>query len=90
MKVVIAGHKFSVRTDAKPSYVKELASYVTEKMEEARTRGKVGTTHSQAMLAAMTIADELHQLRERQERLEREVRRRSETILRYLEQEADS
>jgi cell division protein ZapA len=88
VKISIAGQRFALRTDAKPKYVKELADFVTSKIEEAKRSGKIATTQSLALLAAMSIADELHQLRERQQKLELEVRRRSQTILRYLDQEA--
>lgn len=88
MKVSVAGTRLSVRTDAKPKYVKELAEYVTAKMEEAGASGRVITTQTLALLAAMTIADELFELRESQHELKRQVRERSERILRYLDREA--
>ena len=87
VKVQVAGQTLSLRTDAKPRYIKELADYVTAKIEQARSGGKIATTQSLALLAAMTIADELHQLREDKQRLERQVRERTERILRYLDAE---
>jgi cell division protein ZapA (FtsZ GTPase activity inhibitor) len=86
--VEIAGQRFSLRTDAKPKYVKELAAFVTRKIEEARKTGKIATTQSLALLAAMTIADELFQERQQRRELQREVRETSQRILRYLDQEA--
>lgn len=88
VKVSIGGQKLSLRTDAKPRYVKDLADYVNGKIEQARRAGKIATTQSLALLAAMTIADELFQAREDRERLERQVRERTRRILRYLDQEA--
>jgi cell division protein ZapA (FtsZ GTPase activity inhibitor) len=85
--VEIAGHRFSVRTDAKPKYVKELAAFVTRKIDEARKSGKIATTQSLAVLAALTIADELFQEREQRRSIQREVRETSQRILRYLDQE---
>lgn len=92
VRVSIAGFSLSVRTDAKPSYVKDLAAYVDDKLREARTAGagRVASTQSLALLAAMSIADELHQAREDMRRLEREVRERSKKILDYLEREASA
>lgn len=90
MKVTLAGQKFSVRTDARPKYVRELAAFVNEKMEEARQSGKVVTTQSLALLAAMSIADDLFQQREREEQLRRDIRNKSKRILRYLDKEAQS
>jgi len=88
VKVSVAGHRLAVRTSAKPAYVKELASFVTEKIEEAKASGRVVTTQSLALLAAMNIADELYRLREEQRRLKRDVFERSQRILRYLDGEA--
>ena len=89
VKVSVAGQKIALRTDAKPKYVKELASFVTKKMEEAKGSGRTVTTQSLALLAAMQIADELHQLKAEQERLKRQVKERTQRMLRYLEREAD-
>ena len=85
---MLAGQKFAVRTDARPKYVRELAAYVTQKMEEAKLSGKVVTTQALALLAAMSIADDLFQQRESEKKLRREIARQSKKILRYLEREA--
>lgn len=89
VKVSVAGQKIALRTDAKPKYVKELASFVSAKMEEVKSGGKTVTTQSLALLAALQIADELYQLRKSQEQLKRQVKERTQRILRYLESEAD-
>jgi len=86
VKVVIAGHTLSLRTDAKSSYIKELSDYVNAKVDQARASGKV-TTQAVALLVALTIADELHQVREEKAKLERQVRERAQRILRYLDAE---
>jgi cell division protein ZapA len=90
VRVSIAGQEFAVRTDAKPRYVKELAAYVTEKMDQTRAGGKVIATQKLAVLVAMSLADELFQLRAEQARLVRAVRERSQRILRYLDAEASA
>lgn len=87
VKVTVSGLQFAVKTDAKPKYVKDLATFVTGKMKEVGASGRIGSTQSQALLAAMTIADELHQLQQKQAKLEREVKRRTEKILGYLTNE---
>jgi cell division protein ZapA len=89
VKVSVAGQQLAVRTSAKPTYIKELASFVTAKIEEARQSGRTVTTQSVAILAAMNIADELYRLRENQKQLKRQVRETSQRILRYLEQETE-
>jgi cell division protein ZapA len=87
VSLTIAGQRFSVRTDANPRYVRELASFVNRRIEEAKDSGRAVSTQSLALLAALSIADELHQVRESQARLKRKVREKSETILRVLDAE---
>ncbi|RMH42835.1 MAG: cell division protein ZapA [Deltaproteobacteria bacterium] len=86
--VEVARQRLSLRTDAKPKYLKELAAYVDAKLDEARRSGRTQTTQSLALLAALNIADELHQLRASHETLKRQVKERSERILRALQTEA--
>jgi cell division protein ZapA len=88
--VSIAGFDFSVRTDAKPKYVRELAAHVEAQMAQAKASGKGMSTQNLVMMAAMSITDELFQLREDQTQLKREVRERSMRILDTLEREAQS
>jgi len=88
VKVTVAGTRLAIKTDAKPKYIKELAAYVTEKIEEIKSSGKTATTQSLALLVAMSIADELHELQSEQAQLKRDVRDRTNRILRYLEREA--
>lgn len=87
VKVSVGGQTLSLRTDAKTRYIKELADYVNAKIDQAKASGKVATTQAIALLVALSIADELHQLREDKEKLERQVRERTQRILRYLEAE---
>ncbi len=83
--VSVANQRLSLKTDAKPKYIKELAAYVDDKLAEAKKSGRTVTTQSLALLAAMSIADELLQLREEHDALKRRVRERSKRILDYLD-----
>ena len=84
VRVSIAGQTFSVRTDANPRYVRELASFVDRRIDEAKSSGRAVTTQSLVLLAAMSIADDLHQVRDSQAKLKRRVREKSKKILRFL------
>jgi cell division protein ZapA len=86
VKVSVAGQTLALKTDAPTSYVKELAAYVSRKMEEIKGPGRIATTQSQALLAAMNIADELFQAREGKARLQRQVRERTRRILHQLDE----
>jgi cell division protein ZapA len=85
--VDIAGQKFTLKTDADEGYVKSLARFVTEKMDEAKRGAKTVATQSVAILAAMHIADDLFQARRSEKDLRRRVKEKSRTILDLLEKE---
>lgn len=89
MTVSVAGQRLAVRTTAKSTYVRELAQFVSAKIEEAKGKGRTVSTQSLALLAAMNIADELFQLRDDHRQLKQHVQEKSEKILRYLEREAE-
>jgi cell division protein ZapA len=84
ISVTVANQRFQLKTEANPAYVRRLAAYVDEKLDEARRSGRTVATQSLALLAAMNIADELLQLRDSHEALKRDVRDRSRRILEYL------
>jgi cell division protein ZapA len=71
--VVILGQRYPIKSALDPTYVIELAAYVDEKM---RTAAETGTSHDSlrlAVLAALNIADEYHQLRARHEAVGKEM-----------------
>lgn len=88
-KVTVAGLSLSVRTDAKPKYLKDLASYVEQKIQTSQ-KGKRRGASSQhtAILAALAITDELFLLREEHKRLRRTVAESSQRVLQILDREA--
>jgi cell division protein ZapA (FtsZ GTPase activity inhibitor) len=88
VRITLAGQQLAVKTDVKPRYLKELVAYVDRKIDDARAGGKVVTTQRLALLAAVSLADELFRLREEHRRLRREVAERSRRILRQLDAEA--
>ena len=86
----IAGVAFSVRTDAKPKYVRELAAHLEATIAESKVSGKGMSTQVLVMMAALSITDELFQLQGEHRELRREVRERSKRILDTLEREAQA
>lgn len=89
VKVSVGGHTLAVKTAAPSAYIQELAEFVDAKIEEVKRSGRTVTTQALALLAALNIADELYQLRESQKQLKRQVREKSERILRFLDEEAE-
>lgn len=90
VRLSIAGVDFSVRTDAKPKYVRELAAVLEEKIQEAKASGKGMSTQVLVMMAALSITDDLLQLQTEHTELRRAIRERSQRILDTLEREAQA
>ena len=86
--VEVAGLKFQLKTDADEAYVKSLARYVTEKMDEARNSARTAPTQHIALLAALNVADELFQSKRDAKQFRQKVREKSRSILEILEKEA--
>ncbi len=91
VKVQIAGQSFALRTDAGAAYLRELATYVTDKLGEVRDRhyGDVArrtvSTQALALLLALQLADELHQERAAGRALRDGARAHVDRILAHLD-----
>lgn len=88
LTVEIAGQRFTLKTDADEGYVRSLARFVTERIDEARKGSRAVATQSLAILAAMNIADDLFQSRRATKELKQRVHEKSKTLLALLEKEA--
>ena len=92
MKIEIYDQVYNVAGDLDPAYVEELAKYVDVRMRQiARGTGAVDSVKV-AVLAALSIADELHALRQSREKNDEALRasaRRCLTLIdRALQQSA--
>ena len=88
--VRIAGEEHSIRANAEPDYTRSCARYVDDRIADIRSKGMLIETHKAAILAALSISDELFQAREELERLRREIGSRATNLARRLEAELDS
>ena len=62
--VVIAGDEYHIRAEATPDYTRECARYVDAKITEiTRSSRTVMDPHRAAILAALSLADQLFQAR---------------------------
>jgi len=85
VKVQIFGQTYSIAGDLDPGYVQKLAAYVDQKMRDIADATTTIDTQKAAVLAALAIADELHNgMRERQER-EGLLREQAERCLTLVE-----
>jgi cell division protein ZapA len=62
IKVEIYDQAYTVRSDGDPEYLRHLAEYVDERMREISSGTLTVDSRKVAILAALYIADELHQL----------------------------
>lgn len=65
VQVEIYGQVYSLKGADDPAHIRELASYVDKKMKEVEKGTGTVDPHRVAILAALTITDELHALRDR-------------------------
>jgi len=63
IEFVILGQKYIIKGDADPAHIKEMADFVNEKLKEVYHRSPTITPMKAAILAALSIAEELHQMK---------------------------
>jgi cell division protein ZapA len=77
IKVEIYNQTYNIRSDGDNEYIHRLAEYVDSKMREVTSGTYTVDSHKVAILAALHIADELHQLRNQQDQLDNDLAQRS-------------
>src|SRR5881394_3709629 len=77
IKVEIYDQAYTVRSDGDPEYLKQLAEYVDQRMREISSGTLTVDSRKVAILAALYIADELHQLRKAHEQADEQLATRS-------------
>ena len=77
IKVEIYDQAYTVRSDGDPDYLKQLAEYVDQRMREISSGTLTVDSRKVAILAALYIADELHQKRKEYEQADEQLATRS-------------
>ncbi len=67
VEVVILGQKFVVRSDSEEQYVRQVAGYVDQKMNDILSKTKSVSNLNVAILSAMNIADEFFAYKRKKE-----------------------
>jgi cell division protein ZapA len=73
LKVRIYGAEYSIRGQADPAYIKDIADYVDAKMLEVDKNVRVDSSLKVAILASLNIADELFRERSEKEKIRTEL-----------------
>ncbi len=84
-KVEIFGQTYSMQGDLDTAYVEELAAFVDEKMRTISTGMRVSDSVRVAVLAALSIADELHTAQRNQKDMRGALKDRAEKCLTIVE-----
>lgn len=97
--VTVAGQSLALRTDASPTYLRELAAALDARLATLRAsqlavpatsgRRRPVSTQGLALLCALQLADELHQAQRGHAALRREARQRLQRITDHLALLAD-
>jgi cell division protein ZapA len=83
--VEIAGELHTIRAQASPEYTRDCAAYVDRRLTEIMREGALVQPHKGAILAALTLADELFQARTELESLRTELTRRADRLVAEIE-----
>ncbi len=84
-EVEIFGSRYTLKGDADPEYVRQIARFVDDKMRAlARKSPPSSGVHRLAVLAAFNIADELFKLKRRQEDVDDMIRKKTGDLFEML------
>jgi cell division protein ZapA len=87
VKVNILGQEYVISTSADPRYIKEVAAYMNEKMEELKNSGIDANSQQLkiAVLAGMNITDELFAQKANQKKIIDTVEAKTIAITEFVE-----
>ena len=85
IRVVIYDQEYFVRGDLNEEYIQKLAKYLDVKMRAIAGRTRTVDSMRIAVLAALNIADEFHQIKARYEEKTRRVDEKVEECTRLLD-----
>ena len=85
--VRIAGEEHTIRANTEPEYTKKCAKVVDDRIHQIRSNSGLMEGHKAAILAALSIADEMFQAKEELELVRKEVASRATNLVRRIESE---
>ena len=88
--VKILGNEYTIRSEAKETYIQEIAEYVNSKMQEISSSLSTSKPLQIAVLAAVHIADELFRLKNSQENNTGVFDKRTEELILILDKAISS
>lgn len=89
LELELFGQRLTVVSDSDPDTVREVVNFVNARMESIRDASGRVTTDQVALLAALNIAEELHEVRRKHGVLQDEVRGRAHRLLTAIDAVAE-
>ena len=83
-KVNIVGEEYTIRSEAQPEHTRAVASYLDREIRKVLGANALIETHKAAILAAMSITDELLRERRTAKSIEDELRGLNVEVKRWL------
>ncbi len=83
--VRIGGEDHTIRANVEPEYTKKCAEWVDDRISEIRSQLGLIESHKAAILAALSITDEMFQARAQVEEVRETQTKRAESLLFRLE-----
>lgn len=87
--VSIAGEEYAIRADATPEYTHECAKYVDRTLQQIQEQTTLVEAHKAAILAALSLADELFQARAEADALREEIAHLADQLTERIENRLD-
>ncbi|MBI3567188.1 MAG: cell division protein ZapA [Gemmatimonadetes bacterium] len=83
-KISIYGEEYTIKSDALPEHTQAVAAYVDRAIKQVMASGAVVDSHRAAILAALSITDELFKERSGNDEMAREMHSLSGELRRWL------
>jgi cell division protein ZapA len=88
VRVRILGEEYTVRTDASPERVREIAQYFDRAVRQVIATGHIAETHRAAILAGLQITGELFEARDSAEELTSSLRALAHDVRQVVDTDA--
>jgi cell division protein ZapA (FtsZ GTPase activity inhibitor) len=85
VEVTLLGQGFTLKSEKDEAYLHQVATYVNRKLDELKHQTRTKEPQQLALLVALNIADELFQSEERSGKARKDLRARSERLLKNLD-----
>lgn len=86
VKVSIMGQTYTIKGDASPEYIQEIAEYISAKIDEISAQNLSCNPMQAAILAAMNIADEFFQVKNIRNSDEGQIAKKAQTLISMLDE----